>query len=64
VDDPVGQRPEAEKTERERKLATATEAAHQFLVVLDTKKSGKISKREWMTFMDEGPAASCDAIFG
>ena len=49
----VSPAPTAEKAERERKLAAATEAAQQLLLVMDTKESGKISKQEWMTFMDE-----------
>jgi hypothetical protein len=44
--------PAAEKTERERKLATRTEAAKQFLLAMDTSKSGKVSKEEWMKFME------------
>jgi uncharacterized membrane protein YdfJ with MMPL/SSD domain len=44
--------PAAEKTERERKLAARTEAAKQFLLVMDTSKSGKVSKDEWMKFME------------
>lgn len=38
--------------ERDRKLAAATEAAKQFLLVMDTSKSGKVSKEEWMKFME------------
>ena len=45
--------PAAEKTEREKKLAEATEVAKQLLLVMDTGKSGKISKQEWMKFMEE-----------
>ncbi|HEY6303944.1 MAG TPA: hypothetical protein VIX14_12845 [Terriglobales bacterium] len=48
----VSPTPAAEKAERDRKLAAATEAAQQALLVMDTNKSGKISKQEWMTFMD------------
>jgi hypothetical protein len=48
----VSPTPAAEKTERERKLAAATEAAKQFLLVMDTGKSGKVSKEEWMKFME------------
>ncbi len=44
--------PAAEKTEKERKLAAATEAAKQLLLVMDTDKSGKVSKEEWMKFME------------
>ena len=44
--------PAAEKTEKERKLAVATDAAKQLLLVMDTDKSGKVSKEEWMKFMD------------
>jgi uncharacterized membrane protein YdfJ with MMPL/SSD domain len=49
----VSPTPEVEKTEKQRKLAAATEAAQQLLLVMDTKKSGKVSKQEWMTFMEE-----------
>ena len=45
--------PAAEKTEREKKLVTATETAKQLLLVMDTNKSGKISKQEWMKFMED-----------
>jgi uncharacterized membrane protein YdfJ with MMPL/SSD domain len=44
--------PAAEETEKERKLAAATDAAKQLLLVLDTNKSGKVSKEEWMKFME------------
>lgn len=43
---------EAEKAEREKGLAAATEAAKQLLIAMDTNKSGKVSKEEWMKFMD------------
>jgi len=42
----------AEKAEQEKKLAEATEAAKKLLVLMDTDKSGKISKQEWMKFME------------
>jgi hypothetical protein len=42
----------AEKAERERKRAVATEAAKQLLLAIDTDKSGKVSKQEWMKFME------------
>jgi hypothetical protein len=42
----------AETTERERKRAVATEAAKQLLLVMDTEKSGRVSKQEWMKFME------------
>jgi|SRR5580658_1573199 hypothetical protein len=48
----VSPTPAAEKTERERKLAAATEEAKQLLLMMDTDKSGKISKEEWMKFME------------
>jgi hypothetical protein len=48
----VSPTPAAEQTERERKLAARTEAAKQFLLVMDTGKNGKVSKEEWMKFMD------------
>jgi len=44
--------PAAEQSERERKLAAATEAATELLLVMDTNKSGKVSKEEWMKFME------------
>ena len=44
--------PAAEKTEKERKLAVATDAAKQLLLVMDTDKRSKVSKEEWMKFMD------------
>lgn len=44
--------PAAEKIEKERKLAAATEAAKQLLLAMDTDKSGKVSKEEWMKFME------------
>jgi len=44
--------PAAKKTEKERKLAEATEAAKQLLLAMDTKKSGTVSKEEWMKFME------------
>jgi|ERR1700728_3555851 EF hand len=43
---------EAEKAEREKRLAAATEAAKQLLLVMDTNQSGKVSKEEWMKFME------------
>jgi len=42
----------AEKAERERKLAIATESAKQLLLAMDTDQNGKISKAEWMKFME------------
>jgi Ca2+-binding EF-hand superfamily protein len=44
--------PTAEKTEEERKLAVAAETAKELLLVMDTNKSGKVSKEEWMKFME------------
>ena len=44
--------PAAEETEKARKLAAATEAAKELLLVMDTNKSGKVSKEEWMKFME------------
>jgi hypothetical protein len=43
----------AEKAEREKKLAAATEAAKQLILAMDTDKNGKISKEEWMKFMSD-----------
>jgi len=48
----VSPTPEAERTEREKKLALATDAAKQLLLAMDTNKSGKISKEEWIKFME------------
>jgi hypothetical protein len=42
----------AEQTERERKLAEASEAAKRLLLVMDTGKTGKVSREEWMRFME------------
>ncbi len=42
----------AEKAEQEKKLAEATETAKKLLLVMDTDKSGKVSKQEWMKFME------------
>ena len=44
--------PAAEETEKERKVAAATDAAKQLLLVMDTNKSGKVSREEWMKFME------------
>jgi uncharacterized membrane protein YdfJ with MMPL/SSD domain len=44
--------PAAEKAEQERKLAEATEAAKKLLLFMDADKSGKVSKQEWMKFME------------
>src|SRR5271167_644376 len=41
-----------QKAEQEKKLAEATEAAKKLLLLMDTDKSGKISKQEWMKFME------------
>jgi hypothetical protein len=48
----VAPTPAAEKAEQEKKLAIATEAAKQLLLAMDTDKNGKISKQEWMKFME------------
>jgi hypothetical protein len=49
----VSPAPAAEKSEREKKLAAATDAAKQLLLAMDTDKSGQVSKQEWMKFMEE-----------
>ncbi len=49
----VSPTPAAEKDEKEKKLAIATEAAKQLLLAMDTDKNGKISKQEWMKFMED-----------
>jgi len=41
-----------EKAEKEKELAAATEAAKQLLLLMDTDKNGKVSKQEWMKFME------------
>ncbi len=48
----VAPTPQVSKAERERQLAAATEAAKQLLLIIDTNKNGKISKEEWMKFME------------
>jgi uncharacterized membrane protein YdfJ with MMPL/SSD domain len=48
----VSPTPETEKSEKEKNLAAATDAAKQLLLVMDANKSGKISKEEWMKFME------------
>jgi len=42
----------AEKAEHERKLSEAADAAKQLLAAMDTDKTGKVSKQEWMKFME------------
>jgi Ca2+-binding EF-hand superfamily protein len=49
----VSPTPETEKAEREKKLAVAADVAKQLLLVMDTDKSGRVSKQEWMKFMEE-----------
>jgi hypothetical protein len=44
--------PAAEETEKESKAAAATDAAKQLLLAMDTSKNGKVSKEEWMKFME------------
>ena len=44
--------PAAATTEEAAKLAAATEAAKQLLLAMDTDKSGKVSKEEWLRFME------------
>ncbi|MGP0019291.1 MAG: hypothetical protein ACLPHP_12030 [Candidatus Sulfotelmatobacter sp.] len=44
--------PVSEESQRTQKLAAATEAAKELLLAMDTNKSGKISKEEWMKFME------------
>lgn len=44
--------PPAAEIEKAQKLAVATEAARQLLLAMDTNKSGKVSKEEWMKFME------------
>ncbi len=49
----VAPTPAAEKGEKENKLAIATQAAKQLVLTMDTNKNGKISKGEWMKFMEK-----------
>ena len=42
----------AEKADQEKRLAEATDAAKKLLLLMDTDKSGKVSKQEWMKFME------------
>ena len=46
------QRRRLKKTETDKNLAAATEAATQLSLAMDTNKSGKVSKEEWMKFME------------
>lgn len=39
-------------TAEQDKFALANEDVKQLLLLMDTDKSGKVSKREWMNFMD------------
>ncbi len=48
----VSPSPAAEKSEKERKIAEATETAKRLLLIMDTGRSGKVSKEEWMKFME------------
>jgi hypothetical protein len=48
----TGVPPTPEQTKREKQLSAATEAARELLLAIDTNKSGKISKEEWMRFME------------
>jgi EF hand len=48
----VSSTPGIEKAERERKFAAATDAAKELLLAIDTDKSGRVSKQEWMKFME------------
>jgi Ca2+-binding EF-hand superfamily protein len=40
-------------TERRSRVAAREAAAKQLLLLMDTNKSGKISKQEWMNYMEE-----------
>ena len=44
--------PTPEQAKRERQLVDATEAARNLLLAIDTDKRGRISKEEWMKFME------------
>ena len=48
----VTPKPQAAKAEKEKQLAAATEAAKQLLLIIDADKNGKVSKEEWMKFME------------
>ncbi len=41
-------------------LAEATDAAKKLLLLMDTDKSGKVSKQEWMRFMRKRSSTVCD----
>lgn len=43
----------AEQAEREKRLTAATDAAKELLLLMDTDQSGKVSKQEWMKFMED-----------
>ncbi|MGA3092652.1 MAG: EF-hand domain-containing protein [Terriglobales bacterium] len=43
----------ARQAEQERKLAEATAMSKTLLLLMDTDKNGKVSKQEWMKFMEE-----------
>ncbi len=44
--------PLVKKDEHEKKVADATEKAKELLLLMDTNKNGKVSKQEWMKFME------------
>ena len=46
------QRRRLKKTETDENLAAATEAATQLSLAMDTNKSGRVSREEWMKFME------------
>jgi hypothetical protein len=46
------QRRRLKKTETDKNLAAATEAATQLSLAMDTNKSGRVSREEWMKFME------------
>jgi hypothetical protein len=48
----VSRTPEAEKADRESQLAVRTDAAKQLLLAIDSDKKGKVSRQEWMKFME------------
>jgi uncharacterized membrane protein YdfJ with MMPL/SSD domain len=43
---------DSDRGDKEKKLTAARDAAKQLLLVMDADKSGKISKQEWMKFME------------
>jgi hypothetical protein len=49
----TGAQSSTNKTDREKRLAEATRAAKELLLLMDTDKNGKVSRQEWTKFMNE-----------